>query len=275
MIRHLAALARVEVMRCLMSRRWIGVAGIWCLSWFLVIAFRFPETVHQESTVWDIYLSVMNNWMTVGYLLLPGFVFLVSDVLTDDMRSGYAWLELTRTSRSHWWIAKVAAVVGTAFVYQLGFIVATAAAGSVSGFSLGGGLPGSAPDFAAGISGIGLFPPISSSAELVRRVITLLLHQSLAFAAISLFMIVLTLKWRNPMLPLASVVAIEILDWVLSQRVSIIALISPGRRLIEGIHLTSDGIPASVTWISSALYFTLLLGVAAGAGWLAVQRVDC
>ena len=256
----------------LRSRRWWAATALWLLAYFLIVSFRFPETVHQESSAWDIYLAVMNNWMTVGYLLLPGFVFLISGSIADDMRSGYAWLIVSRASRARWWFGKVMGILLASLVYHAGFIVMTVSFGLVSGYSLAVDAQAQATN--SGLMAQSLFPPITSAVNLAIRVSTLLAYEALAFAAIALVLVVLTLKWRRPTMPLAAVVTFEILDWVLSQRVPAVSDLSPGRRLIEGIHFPVSGVQAPETWLASSLYFGTLLLVAYLVGAAYTHRMD-
>lgn len=267
-------LAKIDFARLIGSKRWFVVVAIWSAITVLAraqIAAR-GEMTGLAGNIWDLRFIAVNNWMYVSYLLLIGFVFLVGDTVITDRAEGWSAASITRSGGVWaWWTGKVTFVVLAAAAYQLGFLAFTVAFAAMTGLPVAAG---ASPLSLAPLTPGALFAPLASASALPGRLALSLAHETLGFSAVTLLLLALCARAKRASATVATAVVFVITDWVFAQRVTLWELLSPGRRLLESVHVPVAGVPGGSSWTSTLLYLALILVVAVVAGGVSTRGLE-
>lgn len=272
-----------ESLRFLGSRRMIIVLLLCALAAYLSagdlqrVTFMTPF----EPGAWDVHAVALNSFMYIGYLVLVAFIVLVGDTLVADRESGFAELVLPRVGgRCRWWIGKLLAILLAALLVQIILLLMCLACGLLKG---GWSLSLAPSAYAtAGYAGLGqeadptlqhLFAPVAPTANMGLRQLMRCLYETLAFGAIGVFLVALTVRVSKAVLPVAVALVGSVADHLLLHKWAAWEPWSPGRRLLESIHASWDTVQGTPWW-TSLLYWVVLLVIGALLGGRMLRRAD-
>lgn len=264
-----------ESQRVMVSRRWLLALLVCC-----AIAFLASDHVTVEmrntgamATGWDVHATAVNSLMYVGYLLFTTFAFVVGDTFVADCESGYGWLIIGRAKdRLDWWVAKLASVVLAAALLQLILLAVCLIVGCGR---VGLSLSVSASQLATlplDRQGMMLFPMVPAGTNMALRQISRAAYLTLAFSALAVALIALTVRVRRGWLPMTIALIGLMADYVLVRAWERWVHVSPGARLLDGSH--AGWVTGQLSWFGSLVYFIALLCAATLLGGVALRRVD-
>jgi hypothetical protein len=267
--------ARLDAVRLASSRR-PALAVVSCLA----VAWLASGDVHALAVnsglvpgALDVHAAAVNNLMYIGYLGFTAFVLTVGDTVLSDRASGFGQLIVVRSGRPSWWLAKAFVVAAAALVMQMLLLAAATAIGAVwRGWELSSrpsGLASAGP--AAG--GSVLFPSVDQAADMWMRQLSVAFYLSLAFAALTLLLLVATFRARQRRLPFVLALLGLMADYVLVRAWEPWRIASPGVRLLEGAH-TGIERTAALSWTTSVAYFSAMLVAACAIGVLWARYED-
>lgn len=275
-------LARFEVTRVLLSRRWLAGA----IAWGVAAKLAADEVSGQAiacATNWsalDVHAAAINNAFFIGLLLLTAFVLTVGDTLARDHETRFAHTVLTRTgSRRMWWFAKVAALLCAALVFQAGFLLTCYGVGLYQG-----GEPGGSPspvavqseDLTSDTMTVqALFTPASPGTNMWVREVGMALYLAAGFTALALVLLAVTVKVPRSFVPgllcLGLVLADIAVGWFLSA--PWFSWVSPLSHLLEAMH-SAAVVDGPLPWWASAALWSVMGGGAIVVGARLVVRAD-
>lgn len=266
-MRTIARLVLVDLEKLRVSRRWLLVAAAWAVVCFFSSGqlIAFSQTTGLQASAWDVRTVAVNNWMYLSYLLLMSFVFLVGDTIVQDRTSGWSGAALPRVGGvTTWLVGKAVFLFAAALLFHIGFTVVAVAFGLLEHLPLG--LRASEVATATVQRGMP-FAPSPAGAAVLPRLAVSLVHEAFGFGAITLLVAAVTMRARRIAAPVAFVTIALIVDWVMAQRSYPWAVLSPGRRLIESVHLSVAEMAGGTTWAATFAYFAAIALVAALLGW--------
>lgn len=275
------ALVRMELARLFLSRRWLAAIAMWGLVGKLaadeVTSYVFSAGIESWS-VFDAHAALVNNTFFLGFLLLTTFVMIACDSLARDRETRFAHVVMVRAqSRWRWWVGKAVPMALAAVVFQAGVLGASLAVAAYEG----GEVTREPSAFARGEVGEGdaqsqlFFTPADQDTDMLVREVGTSLYLTLAFTAIGMAALALTVRFPVSWLPGLASVGVVLLDRILSWLIhgSWYSWISPSARMLEGMHspaVVADPLPM---W-SSLLWWAVLLVLSAFVGVRVLQRVD-
>jgi len=275
-----------ETARLMLSRRWVGAALLCALGAYLAAGdvARVTHGTTLTPSAWDVHAAALNSLMYLGYLVFTAYVFVVGDTLVDDRKTGYAWVVSPRLgARLRWWAGKLTSLVLVAFAVQVVFLALCLSMGALRG---GWTLAPAASAFASAAASTPqarshvdtgtltlLFAPLDAGVDMARRQLLLCLYETLAFSALGACLVALTVRWSKAFIPITVAVVGLVADYIAVKSVDGWRALSPGRRLLEGIHASFAGWRGEPLW-ASLLYWSALLALAAILGGWALRRAD-
>ncbi len=265
-----------ELRRMIVSRRWVILAMVVVFAVWLAESSVHVETYgeHVSAHAEDVYLSLVNNLMLIGYLVLPAFALVVSGSLAADCSNSFALLTLSRAyRRERLWVAKMASVVAGAVVAQAVLVGVT--------YVLAGGMgypPSRHPSqFAllpASETHSQLFAIARVGDDMFVRILTSSAFLVVVFSAFGIVALAVSVKWSKEFVPPALVLGIVFFDWLTARFTQwpFYDRFSPSLHLFESTHLPT--MPEATPWMASIAYFGVWLAVAAIWGWWSFERCD-
>jgi len=231
------SIAGVYLMRTLRSWKCTVPIGV-----ILFLAFVKAHTLANLSGMnqWDVLWIYWNDIHMVTLLMIPSFLFLVSDLHVHDTVTGYVSMIYPRVrSRERLWLAQVLALLWIAIGYILG---STLVIFVVSGFFVPYQWTWSVPPAASQIlfgNGLGVFPMLHSTALWGRSPWIscgwVWLLATLELWSLSVVTVTVTLRTRHHYLPVLLAFVIGAIGNSLLSEVPI--LLIPTSQLLVSYHL--------------------------------------
>lgn len=266
---------RRELQSTLRSRRWAAVVAAGLLAAYLAAGDVGIVATNADLTpgALDVHAAAANNVMYTGYLLFTAFIFVVGDTLIADRTSGRCSYVFARgVERGAWWRAKAAGVLLAASITQLAFLASCIVVGAWHGWPLERTVSRLAGATAAE-RGMALFPPLSGSVDMLARQVGVAGYLTLCFSALGVAILALTLRARHSALPVTLALVALMVDYVVAKAWEPWTVVSPGMRLMEGVHAENALMRPIPLW-SSVVYFGAILAVSSFAGQWALRRQD-
>lgn len=272
-------LARFEITRVVLSRRWLAAAIAWGAA-ALLASDEVSWQAQTYATGWaalDTHAAAANNGFFVGLLLLTAFVLTVGDALARDRETRFAHTVLTRTgSRRVWWLAKVTALLTAAAMFQAGFLLTCYAVGLYQG-----GEPGGTPSPVAlltassgsDVAAQPLFTPATPGANMWLREAGVAVYLAIGFTALALVLLAITVKVPRSFVPGLLCLGFALADLALGWFISAewFSWVSPLSHLLEAMH-SSAVVESPLPWAASiALWLAMGGGAIAAGSWLVVR----
>jgi len=228
----------------------------------------------QAPGALDVHAAAVNNLMYVGYLTFTAVVLVVGDTVIADRSGGLARLVVGRgADRARWWFAKSVSVVVVSGLANAALLICCLMMGSAwRGWSVGS-TPSQLARARPQDIGLMLFPPVGAHSDMLTRQVGIALYLTLAFSALGLAVLVLTLQARHSAVPVALALFGLMADYVLAKSLETWPLIGPGARLLEATHsalLRDHGPPI---WTSVA-YFSAMLVLSGAVGLREIHGLD-
>lgn len=278
------ALATLESARVLWSPRWALAAVVWLVvAWDSANPFERNAAMYgaTEWSGWDVHAAALNTFFGVVLLLMPAFVILVADGVARDRANRYAHVVIARCGwKSSWWLAKVAAILVAALVFQGGFLLTCLSVAALKGATVSPATTSAGRfDFerdngAADMEVHPAYPPVHRVENMVARQTSRGLYLALAFAALATLMTALSVRVSYVWFPSAGVIALALADWLLNWAFKqSYFVISPLSRLAEASH-SPVFVDRPFTWASSIVLYGVVATVGVTLGWWYVTRVD-
>lgn len=270
------ALAVIELRRIASGRRWVTVPVTSAIVALLASADVAATAANagQAPGALDVHAAAANNLMYVGYLLFTAVMLVVGDTVIMDRPDGFARLVIGRgTGRGSWWLGKSLAVLVVAGVANAALLVFCVLVGNLWRGWSATSTPSQLAIAKLETRGLMLFPPVGAHASMLARQAAIACYLTLAFWALALFILALTLKAQHAAVPVAVALFGLMADYVLAKAWEPWALIGPGARLLEATHSPLLGAHAPPMW-TSVVYFSAVLAISGVAGLVAVRRLD-
>lgn len=275
-MRDVGRLVRLELFRLATSRRWVLVlAAAVLVAWLAGEALEIEAVNSQvRAGALDVHAAAVNNLMYVGYLFFAAFVFLVGDTVVCDRQTGYARLMSARgVGRRQLWASKVISVGIAAAIAQAGLLGVCVGYGAlVLGLPVARG-PSALARATPGQLGLSLFPPVPPDVHMGLRQIQITAYLWLPFVALAVALVVLSIRFESPRLPLSLALLGLMADHVAAKGWEPWRFVSPGLRLLEGTgeHFAGEVL---LSRGSSVTYFAAVLAAAVWTGGVLLDRME-
>jgi hypothetical protein len=264
---------RLELVRLLGWRRWAAAAVVLAAVGWVIGEETVSRAMNEDFGVnqWDVPLEVLNNSVIVFLVIVPLFVGIVGDVVGGDRRTRYAIFTLPRVqSRDRWWLAKVAAVVITSFLY---FAVA------VGILSLIGVLMTS-PSWGLSEYGSALPDPLGTPAEAASfygpppianglGVLVVGGYTAIATAAFAALVLAVANAWTKAWVPMLIAIGAVLIGFAIQPTNAF----HPFLHFFWDVHSFAYS-DTAVTWSASALVLAVQFVVSVLTGALVLRHVD-